>query len=124
MNADRRGAKESTAEEAERLIGLYRKLKETAPAEYIAEEQGKLVTFGIVPDRPETGYGYVKAKTQGDAAVPVISFVEKPDLARARRFVRSGKYLWNAGMFVWRADRFLEHRAAYWFLSLAWEERL
>lgn len=72
--------------------------------------RGALVCLGVRPVRPSTGFGYLKCRvppTEGEPA-DVERFVEKPDLARARRFVRSGKYLWNAGMFVWKAGRFLE----------------
>lgn len=69
--------------------------------------QGQLVTFGIVPQTPETGYGYIKAKgAKGGAAVE--RFVEKPDLATARSYVASGDYYWNSGMFLFRASRYLE----------------
>lgn len=70
----------------------------------------RLVCLGIRPDRPATGFGYLacaSAPVKGRAS-RVARFVEKPDLARARRFLRSGRYLWNAGMFVWRAERFVE----------------
>jgi mannose-1-phosphate guanylyltransferase len=73
-------------------------------------ERGRLVCLGVRPDRPATGFGYLacaSAAVQG-RPVRVERFVEKPDAARARRFLRSGRYLWNAGMFVWGADRFLE----------------
>lgn len=74
--------------------------------------RGSLVCLGIRPDRPATGFGWLRvARARAGRAVDVERFVEKPDLARARRFVRSGRYLWNAGMFVWRADRFLEEMA-------------
>lgn len=75
-----------------------------------AAQSGALVCLGIRPDRPATGFGYLKCRTrpQGRGPIPVAEFVEKPDLARARRFLKSGRYLWNGGMFVWRADRFLE----------------
>jgi mannose-1-phosphate guanylyltransferase len=71
---------------------------------------GALVCLGIRPDRPATGFGYLKCARppRRGHAVAVERFVEKPDPGRARRFLRSGKYLWNAGMFVWRAERFLE----------------
>ncbi|MFZ5876505.1 MAG: mannose-1-phosphate guanylyltransferase/mannose-6-phosphate isomerase [Nitrospirota bacterium] len=79
---------------------------------------GYLVTMGIVPHRPETGYGYIKrgepltAETGGRAAPPtafrVERFVEKPDRATAERYVADGTYLWNSGMFVWRAEVILE----------------
>ena len=64
---------------------------------------GALVVFGVVPTSPHTGYGYIK---QGDAHL-VEKFVEKPDLETAKRFLAAGGYLWNSGMFVFRADRFL-----------------
>jgi len=69
-----------------------------------------LVCLGITPDRPATGFGYLKvgARPRAGIATPVLKFVEKPDASRARRFVRSGRYLWNGGMFVWRNERFLE----------------
>ena len=72
--------------------------------------RGHLVCLGIKPDRPATGFGYLRcaAVPRGLQAVDVDRFVEKPDGARARRFLRSGRYLWNAGMFVWRVDRFLQ----------------
>lgn len=63
-------------------------------------EQGKLVTFGIVPERPETGYGYI---LRGDSH-KVVSFVEKPDLATAERYVQEGNYLWNSGVFAFSMD--------------------
>ena len=62
------------------------------------------IVFGIRPDRPETGYGYVRAEKPAlpAAAWPVIRFVEKPDAAKAAEYVRSGRYFWNSGMFLWR----------------------
>ena len=71
--------------------------------------QGYLVTFGIVPDQPETGYGYIRKGTTlaGDACA-VSHFAEKPDLPTATAYLESGEYLWNSGMFVFRADRYLE----------------
>jgi mannose-1-phosphate guanylyltransferase len=71
---------------------------------------GGLVCLGVTPDRPATGFGYLKCGTRvrGIKALPVERFVEKPDAAKARRFLKSGRYLWNAGMFVWRVDRFRE----------------
>jgi mannose-1-phosphate guanylyltransferase/mannose-6-phosphate isomerase len=69
---------------------------------------GKLVTFGIVPTVPETGYGYIKAgQPQGDAFA-VAQFVEKPDLNTAQGYLASGDYYWNSGMFLFKASRYLE----------------
>ncbi len=73
-----------------------------------AARSGKLVTFGIVPDRPHTGYGYIKAGEQNGDWSTVAEFVEKPDLESAEAYVRDGNYYWNSGMFVFRADRYLE----------------
>jgi mannose-1-phosphate guanylyltransferase len=72
--------------------------------------RGRLVCLGVRPDRPATGFGYLACAAPPVKGRPagVLRFVEKPDRARAIRFLRSGKYLWNAGMFVWRAARFLD----------------
>jgi mannose-1-phosphate guanylyltransferase len=80
-------------------------------------EQGKLVTFGIVPTGPETGYGYIQrgAELSGTAAsvFRVQRFVEKPDLATALQYLECGEYYWNSGMFLFRAKRFLEEIAKF-----------
>ncbi|GAB7082015.1 mannose-1-phosphate guanylyltransferase/mannose-6-phosphate isomerase [Megalodesulfovibrio paquesii] len=71
--------------------------------------QGWFVTFGIIPDKPETGYGYInKAEALGENAFRVAGFVEKPDLERAKTFVSSGDFFWNSGMFVFSLPAFLE----------------
>lgn len=71
--------------------------------------QGRIVTFGIVPDRPETGFGYIKAGAAlGDAGFAVERFVEKPDLATAQTFLEQGGYSWNSGMFLFAAELFLD----------------
>lgn len=72
-------------------------------------EAGKLVTFGIVPKTPETGYGYIRrGEAVNESAWQVGAFVEKPALDRARQYLASGEYLWNSGMFCFRASRYLE----------------
>ena len=73
-------------------------------------EQGALVTFGIVPASPETGYGYIKRDEQVDdsAAYRVARFVEKPDRETAEQYVSEGDYFWNSGIFLMRADRWLD----------------
>jgi mannose-1-phosphate guanylyltransferase len=79
----------------------------------VAHSPGSLVVLGIPPSRPETGYGYIeRAREQGlrAAGVPVYAvrrFTEKPLLERARSYVASGRYFWNAGMFFWRVSTFL-----------------
>ncbi|WP_315387400.1 mannose-1-phosphate guanylyltransferase/mannose-6-phosphate isomerase [uncultured Stenotrophomonas sp.] len=77
----------------------------------IAAEAGKLVTFGIVPTAPETGYGYIKAQA-GVGVRAVDRFVEKPDLATAEQYVASGEYFWNSGMFLFKASRYLQELEA------------
>jgi mannose-1-phosphate guanylyltransferase/mannose-6-phosphate isomerase len=75
-----------------------------------AAAAGRLVTFGVVPDAPETGYGYIRraAVAGGSGGVYSIDrFVEKPDLATARGFLASGEYYWNSGMFLFGARRYL-----------------
>lgn len=70
-----------------------------------AAQSGKLVTFGIQPTRPDTGFGYIKAHQSADAQVyDVERFTEKPDHATAEAFLDEGNYYWNSGMFVWRAS--------------------
>ena len=72
-----------------------------------AAAAGRLVTFGIVPTGPVTGYGYIKAAS-GTEVRAVERFVEKPDLATAQAYVASGEYFWNSGMFLFKASRYLD----------------
>ena len=73
-----------------------------------AEESDALVTVGITPTFPATGYGYINFTKSGEAVKKVRKFVEKPDLATAERYVSSGDYVWNSGVFVWKASVILE----------------
>ena len=91
-----------------------------------AAKAGRLVTFGVVPEGPETGYGYIRRTAEplaglsgaigggagGGAVYPIDRFVEKPDLATAERFVASGEYYWNSGMFLFGARRYLRELEA------------
>lgn len=77
-----------------------------------AAEQGALVTFGITPTAPETGYGYIRRSGNSEWGVtngvyPIAQFVEKPDLATAQSYLASSEYFWNSGMFLFRASAFL-----------------
>lgn len=73
-----------------------------------AAEQGKnLVTIGITPTYPETGYGYINFGKECGDTYEVERFVEKPDLSTAKEYLASGKYLWNSGMFVWKVSSIL-----------------
>ncbi len=79
--------------------------------------RGELVTFGIVPSGPETGYGYIKRGNILEDSITdvfsVMSFVEKPDLDTAKSYVDSGEYYWNSGMFLFRATRYLEELSKF-----------
>jgi mannose-1-phosphate guanylyltransferase/mannose-6-phosphate isomerase len=76
-----------------------------------AARNGRLVTFGIVPTRAETGYGYVKATLDAAAAVPVEAFVEKPDRETAEVYATSGEHFWNSGLFLFTAGTYLRELA-------------
>ncbi len=70
---------------------------------------GKVVTFGIVPDSPQTGFGYIRAGAAVDADTQALeAFVEKPDLETAEQYLASGDYYWNSGIFLLRASRWLD----------------
>jgi mannose-1-phosphate guanylyltransferase/mannose-6-phosphate isomerase len=75
-----------------------------------AAEAGKLVTFGIVPTAPETGYGYMRQSANGPSVgvFAIEQFIEKPDAARAAQFLQAGGHYWNSGMFLFQAGRYLQ----------------
>ncbi|WP_296556936.1 mannose-1-phosphate guanylyltransferase/mannose-6-phosphate isomerase [Pigmentiphaga sp.] len=76
-------------------------------------ELGRLVTFGIVPAGPETGFGYVETGADLDGGKLVVRFVEKPSLDKAREYVDSGRFLWNSGMFCFKAGIILQEIARF-----------
>lgn len=77
-------------------------------------EAGQLVTFGIVPTSPETGYGYIRrGDAQPGGGFTVAQFVEKPNADKARHYLETGEYYWNSGMFLFRASRYLEELQAF-----------
>lgn len=80
-----------------------------------AARNGYLVTLGIMPSRPETGYGYIEAdmNLRGSGPFPVRRFVEKPPLAEAITYLEEGNFFWNSGMFIWRADTIMQEIATY-----------
>ncbi|MBI4548161.1 MAG: mannose-1-phosphate guanylyltransferase [Ignavibacteriae bacterium] len=85
-------------------------------ATWVAYESGKLITVGIQPTRPETGYGYIQVIDEDSGTNPyfergvytVKTFAEKPNLATAQQFLQSGDFLWNSGMFIWRVDAIMK----------------
>jgi mannose-1-phosphate guanylyltransferase len=83
-------------------------------ARFAYETKG-LVTIGIPPGRPETGYGYIQIddKSVADNIFKVLTFAEKPNYATAVRFIESGDFMWNSGMFIWRADVILKEIKDY-----------
>lgn len=94
---------------ADHVITNKGKFQEAIAKGKAAAEQGCLVTFGIIPDAPETGYGYIKAQQDEvtEGAYKVQKFIEKPDIEKARQYLSEGGYYWNSGMFMFRAGRFL-----------------
>ncbi len=77
-------------------------------------QKGALVTFGIVPVRPETGYGYIRfEKADGESVYKVEGFVEKPDADTASTYLQAGNYLWNSGMFMFTSTQYLQELAAH-----------
>ena len=96
---------------ADHLIADVKGFHEAIGRAAAAAELGFLVTFGIQPDRPETGYGYIRkgeALKDAKSAFRVGAFVEKPDRATAEKYLQGGDYYWNSGMFVFKAAHYLE----------------
>ena len=88
---------------SDHLIGYENIYINTLKKAVRAAEAGKnLVTIGITPEYPETGYGYINFGAENGDVYEVERFVEKPDLPTAKKYLASGKYLWNSGMFVWK----------------------
>ncbi len=93
-------------------VAAFHAALEMGRAEALA---GGVVTFGVVATRPETGYGYIRRheKVEKSGAYPVREFVEKPDADTAQRYLSSGHYYWNSGMFLFRASVYLEEMARF-----------
>lgn len=100
---------------ADHFIKNEQALRDTLLFSAQAASTGVLVTLGIMPSRPETGYGYIEADMVAgtSAPFPVKRFVEKPPLAEALRYLEEGTFFWNSGMFIWRADTILEEMNAH-----------
>jgi mannose-1-phosphate guanylyltransferase/mannose-6-phosphate isomerase len=94
---------------ADHLIGNTVSFTEAVDKALPLAKDGWLVTFGIRPEGPETGFGYIKrAEPIGESGFRVERFVEKPDIAKATQYVDAGDYEWNSGMFLFKAARFLD----------------
>ena len=74
----------------------------------VAAGQGRLVSFGVVPTYPHTGYGYIESEERSAIAAPIKSFVEKPDKKTAVRLLETNRFFWNSGIFVFRADTYID----------------
>ena len=100
---------------SDHLIGDVKKFRASVEGAIAwASQHPDLVTLGIHPTRPETGYGYLElGASKSNGCVQLQRFVEKPDLKRAEEFVASGRYLWNGGMFVWKTSEILKAFATY-----------
>ncbi len=98
---------------ADQLVRDVPAFQETLRQAALGAREGELMTIGITPTHPETGYGYLHVGEETGAGTTrrVIEFAEKPLLDVAKSYVASGDYLWNAGMFVWRVDAFLAELA-------------
>ncbi|MDD9908416.1 MAG: AGE family epimerase/isomerase [Ahrensia sp.] len=92
---------------SDQQIGTVEQFGESVAIGIKAADAGDVVTFGITPDHPATGYGYVEAVSD-DTACKVARFVEKPDLETAKSYLETGRYLWNAGIFLSRASVLLD----------------
>jgi mannose-1-phosphate guanylyltransferase len=103
---------------ADAVIEHAERLRQTLHLAYELAEQGKLVTIGIEPTTPETGYGYIRFAQQisegyGYRAFQAERFVEKPNLETAQKYLRHGRYVWNAGIFIWSVKNILEEFKQY-----------
>lgn len=99
---------------SDHIIKNNRKFRESVFCGIRASEDGALVTIGIKPDKPETGYGYIKCGEKISQGIyRVKEFREKPDRNTALKYLRDGKYLWNSGIFIWKADTILESVRKY-----------
>lgn len=95
---------------ADHVVGDVQAFHAAVSKGYDAARKGRLVTFGIVPSSPETGYGYIKSGKElvNDSVYSVEKFVEKPDLKKAESYLNEGGYFWNSGMFMLKASVYLD----------------
>ena len=98
---------------ADHVMTRPEQLHDAVEIAWALAKDGAMVTFGIVADRPETGYGYIqKGVADSEGAYSIESFAEKPSLDVAEEYLRSGRFLWNSGLFMVRADQWLKAMAA------------
>ena len=99
------------------IVGHKRFAKAVTTAKHIAHKKNTLVTIGLKPTFPSTGYGYIQYDPESDSdhldAYNVKVFAEKPHLSLAEKFIKSGDFLWNSGMFIWNVDTFFKNLRKY-----------
>lgn len=98
---------------ADHLVRNQQAFQDAVASAIQLAEQGKLVTFGVHPTEPETGYGYIRLGSALQGGFNVDAFVEKPDLATAEQYLEGGQYRWNAGIFCYRCDAILQALEKY-----------
>lgn len=98
---------------ADHAIRDEEKFEEAVTRAIPLAQSGKLVTFGVLPTEPHTGYGYIKAGASIDEGYIVSCFTEKPDLKTASEYLSGHGYYWNSGIFLFRADKYLDELRAY-----------
>ncbi len=102
---------------ADHLILQQDNFTQTIQAALAAADNGRIATIGILPTRPDTGYGYIEfdanVERTPNATIPVQQFREKPDLATAESFVAAGNFFWNSGIFIWKSATVLEALKAF-----------
>jgi mannose-1-phosphate guanylyltransferase len=102
---------------SDHVIGKTPAYRAVLKAAFKGASSGNLMVVGIQPRWPETGYGYIEfprgCEAGGSASLPVRKFHEKPELARAKRYIKAGNFYWNSGMFFWRTDVLLEQLRAH-----------
>ncbi|MBN4077011.1 mannose-1-phosphate guanylyltransferase/mannose-6-phosphate isomerase [Mariprofundus ferrooxydans] len=112
---------------ADHLVSKHEAFQACLSQAVIAANAGQLVTFGIVPDQPETGFGYIQTAVEKDGFRQVLRFVEKPKKKAAQKMLDDGNYYWNSGMFVWKASVILAeielHLPQVWSVLQVMRER-
>ncbi len=98
---------------ADQVVAPKDRFLETIQQAVLFAEAGQIVTFGVRPTRPETGYGYIKAEMSGKQPYTIEEFIEKPPLEQASAYVESGKHVWNAGLFLFTAETLWQECHAY-----------
>lgn len=99
---------------ADHILKDLERFKSAIEIGSVLAEQGALLTFGIVPHRPETGFGYIRAGSAlPEGGFVVDQFIEKPDLGTAEKYLADGGFYWNSGMFLFKASRFIEELNRY-----------